>query len=506
MKIKLFNLVLALFISNWAFNQQFGSDVIVKNEPSKNQALPKIASAFNGWLFEIHSNEPGNVTIQKSTNGGLTWVELLNFTESLNDYIDLDIEVSGNNEANIRVSTIELTYNNSDMNYSLDFWQYNVDGDVLNAYAMSTGTEVIYSADLSSNAYDEFITGPNFNLGCVFAKSGPFADSILYTASFDGGAFWDEQEIVNFSSLYYRNVSLAIGENQTDPRHAFVSYDQFDSPSDDYGNVYYTKKDAFGFSWLTPEEINPEVNNVKNPIISATSDLNELGTTDVCVAYELDYNGDGSDLDVVCRFQLDATAGTNTWQNGAVSNGSGSQEVSPNLFYEGGTFGAVVSNMSDGSVNVFAIDFNNPFVPDFLGMVNDVSAGNNSQPAIARNDFENSFDVIWVNSSGANGVVMYDGFYENNSGLESMDFEAIEFSGFPNPTKDILNVEWKTETNEAYSFTIVDALGKIMYEKTSTSVLGKNSFQIDIKEYPQGLYTLIMVVGEKNSYKKISKI
>lgn len=58
----------------------FGKDIVINDQPAQNQQGVTICSAFGGWLYPAYShNNPDNmtsVTIMRSTDNGITWIQL----------------------------------------------------------------------------------------------------------------------------------------------------------------------------------------------------------------------------------------------------------------------------------------------------------------------------------------------------------------------------------------------------------------------------------------------
>ncbi|MBT1696496.1 PKD domain-containing protein [Fulvivirgaceae bacterium PWU4] len=68
-------------------------------------------------------------------------------------------------------------------------------------------------------------------------------------------------------------------------------------------------------------------------------------------------------------------------------------------------------------------------------------------------------------------------------------------SPYPNPAKDILNVEWVAPGKTAVSFMLVDAFGKKMLENNVLSADGLNHFQLDVSGLQSGIYLLVFSDG-----------
>ena len=102
--------------------------------------------------------------------------------------------------------------------------------------------------------------------------------------------------------------------------------------------------------------------------------------------------------------------------------------------------------------------------------------------------------------------------YANGSG--SSDFRIAEIEedvieeelqvavlAFPNPTTDLLNISIDAESNLTSKVTIVDNFGKAVY--TSDEV--ESNLQVQVADYPDGIYHIMVVNGETQKSTRIIK-
>lgn len=68
---------------------------------------------------------------------------------------------------------------------------------------------------------------------------------------------------------------------------------------------------------------------------------------------------------------------------------------------------------------------------------------------------------------------------------------------YPNPTEELLNVAWKENINFQHAqATVVDMFGRMIYQQSVDNQL----FQINISEWPSGMYKLILQTDRGNYY------
>ena len=111
-------------------------------------------------------------------------------------------------------------------------------------------------------------------------------------------------------------------------------------------------------------------------------------------------------------------------------------------------------------------------------------------------DFEPSYYKIkftdngtgFVCGSGASGGTILRKVPAVVDGINEM--ELTQFSVYPNPAKDVINLSFEGNTNELYNLTILSSLGKLVYSQEYQSISGKNEIKIDLNELAEGNYLI----------------
>ncbi len=91
-------------------------------------------------------------------------------------------------------------------------------------------------------------------------------------------------------------------------------------------------------------------------------------------------------------------------------------------------------------------------------------------------------------------VTLYNGAPQSSLDIEKNNY----FSVFPNPTSDIINIEFKTPTNNNHYY-ITDKIGKIVIEGNTN----KKGEKINIANLSKGIYFLTIEKGNNYSFKII---
>jgi hypothetical protein len=73
-----------------------------------------------------------------------------------------------------------------------------------------------------------------------------------------------------------------------------------------------------------------------------------------------------------------------------------------------------------------------------------------------------------------------------------------DLNAYPNPTNDVLNVDFSTDINQDYVITLTDATGRVAFSESNTATQGLNNLKIDVKGLTSGLYMLNFLMGDSN--------
>jgi aminopeptidase YwaD len=98
------------------------------------------------------------------------------------------------------------------------------------------------------------------------------------------------------------------------------------------------------------------------------------------------------------------------------------------------------------------------------------------------------------------GAVMH--FTNASTTLSNEEFSAdFQVSFFPNPTKDLLNINFGTLSEKEYQISLIDINGRVVLEKI---IYNPNLIEkVAISEFSKGIYLVKLVAGDKKVSKKI---
>jgi bacillolysin len=82
-----------------------------------------------------------------------------------------------------------------------------------------------------------------------------------------------------------------------------------------------------------------------------------------------------------------------------------------------------------------------------------------------------------------------------NSGINA-DFPFISMNIYPNPAFGVFNIDMQLGSQQTVNFSVYDLFGKIVYTNNFAGNAGLNTTQIDLPNFPPGVYQLKTIVGK----------
>jgi hypothetical protein len=103
-----------------------------------------------------------------------------------------------------------------------------------------------------------------------------------------------------------------------------------------------------------------------------------------------------------------------------------------------------------------------------------------------------------VLSGGFTINVIQSGTLSNNVSLAEK-----EIAVYPNPTNDIATVSFMSHQSDKLTLRVTDLTGKVLEQKVISSSIGQQKIQVDLSEFPQGLYLIGLEQNGSRSYAKV---
>ncbi|MCR6638801.1 MAG: T9SS type A sorting domain-containing protein [Sporocytophaga sp.] len=98
--------------------------------------------------------------------------------------------------------------------------------------------------------------------------------------------------------------------------------------------------------------------------------------------------------------------------------------------------------------------------------------------------------------------VDYDGS-QTTSKMVAVNFENLFFSVYPNPAKDVLNIQSKVDDSQELVISIQNSFGNTVYQNSRADLKSDDGLAVDISGFPSGLY---FVMIESGNIQKIYKV
>lgn len=108
---------------------------------------------------------------------------------------------------------------------------------------------------------------------------------------------------------------------------------------------------------------------------------------------------------------------------------------------------------------------------------------------------------IWYVDNAANKVVRIDPSGPTGITEETAKFN---FSVFPNPASDVVNVSYTLEKTQKGTLDIIDVQGKVIATIAIEGNKGVNQVELTNNNYPAGIYFIKLTLGQDSYYKKLS--
>jgi len=489
----------------------FGKDIVIHDMPDRDQRNIAICSAFNGWLYGVHSYLDGDlnyISFIRSVDEGLTW-EIINEGSSFGGYLTLryDIIVCGNNLTDMRIFLSQV---------AMDTISYEKFGVLFNGryfaepFAPDTylfGDAVGWYKDVAM-AYDKNFPATNsnpFSIAILYSKTG-IKDSLIFHYSENGGQSFDNRRVVTVSNHKIEKVALAFGRSASYPEgRYFAAWEEKDTPNATTGHIYTAHTEPyFNSPFTTPVCLvsldSYYINRGRNPVIACqmSNNDNNYGNLTEVVLFER-YVPSLAKYDIAGFYNTQATT-SNQFQKFSISS-SQDNKLQPDINFN--------SYKSEFMVTYFDSTTRKlPFLTHDINMTNPdswtvVSSCYNDSTNIIKpwpkvelsQSKQDGFNVWTQERSTGNGMSMFDATYSTYTGLEGKINENSEISirAFPNPCDNKITMFFNLKKAEKISIRLFNTAGLCIGTVTDNFFSeGKHFINYDTSKLPQSTYYFIL--------------
>jgi hypothetical protein len=518
LKCQSFNNGLSLLPLKSSNSVLFGKDIVINDNPSRDQRLVKVCSSFNGWLFALYTYRhsvqdfPG-FTILRSTDNGITWAILIDgYDPAGNGYFSSsDMVVTGASVPNLKLFMVLINSGNESTGFGQAEWyRYNAEtgifegGGLLNGgYSISVCSDFTYPAS-NSNPY---------SVGIVYTQylSIVGADTVIFLSSSNGGLSFDNRKVLAGSSNWFDNVTLTYGRSLSESSgRYYAAWEEKANFTSTTGHIYTAHSEPnFNSSWTTPvmlDGLNSSINNkVRNPSIACqynNIDNDSSSFTEV-VLFDT-YNSATSSYDINGFYNMKPTNTDHfTLFTPNLADGENRQEASINFNPFDSTFMLTYYDATNQKLPFLTHNFNmiNENSWNVLNSgYNDSSNLANPNPRVALNFAEHKGMNVWVaEGQGGNGVAMFDAPYSTYTFTTNsqMKFKSPFLSVYPNPCRGLLNLYFELKNEGRVMVFINDLAARKMGTITDQSyAAGRHLLKYDISGYAPGSYAITAHTGQ----------
>lgn len=498
----------------------FGKDIIINDNPTRDQRQVSLCSDFNGWLYAVYSyiNQgfPG-FTILKSIDNGITWTVFYDgyYPEGA-FFSSIDILVTGDSISNLKLF-LAIVVSNAITTHEGEAWVLRFNGETgiyedqlffdFPCYCLSIASDFMYPA-INSNPH---------SLGLLYSKYSGSGDSIIFRSSSNSGMSLDNRKIVATSTIRFHNVALTYGRSfsQNNGRY-YAAWEEKADFTSNVGHIYTAHTEPnFNSSFTTPVMLDnldaSAYNNAKNPAIACqynNTDNDSSNLTEIILFDKFITTSNKYDIEGFYNMKSTNTANFKKFTLNTSSDNKQQPWVNFNPFDS--TFMVTYYNATIQKLHFLLHNFNMSNADSWQVLnsgYNDSSNLVKPYPRVVLNIAEQQGANVWAaEGTGGNGIAMFDapysiytGFTENN---KTDNFEI--FHVYPNPCSSFVNVAFELRSTESVTISITDLLGKKM-EILQDQVYHNGIYLIkcDVSHFPQGSYLLSIKTQHIIEYRKI---
>jgi hypothetical protein len=502
----------------------FGTDVVINNEPNKNQYQSVICSAFNGWLYAGYAYNQDHFihfNLMKSIDNGLNWT-ILRYSEqgSWNDIIiKMDITTSGTNENDIRVFFGKIYYDTLWQTTYTSIPCVNGNTGALIGEILNEPNAHIYDFDIESDVLNPAGSSNPNSIAVLYSKSGT-KDSIIYRSSSNGGISLNYRKTVAITNNHFGKVSLSYGKVPSwNTGRYFGVWEELNGAGAVTGHIYSAHSEPnFNSPFTTPkclDSLNSQwINQVRNPVVacqSGDSDNSNGNLTEVVLFERLKLSS--GDVDIVGGYNLQAASSVN-FQPLTLAL-SETNEIQPDICYNphDSKFMVTYYNEVEKKLPFLNQDVN---IPD-PGQWNLVTSGYNDSSNIS-----SPFPKVRYSSSMLQGINIWNARRSNTNGCALFDASYLTYTStpelngntfsknpviFPNPCNSPLNYLFELEKGTQVMISLTNIMEKRVRVLTDRYFPpGRSQGKLDLSKEISGYYIVSFTTDDNNTSIKLLKV
>jgi hypothetical protein len=502
----------------------FGKDIVIHDQPDRNQRNLAVCSAFNGWLYAAYSySQPdqGYISILRSIDNGISWNVIGGGGATIfgNKIItNLGIIACGNSLSNIKLF-MGWVFNDTVLN----FWgayvaRYNpepftVEGEILN----ETGgiKDLVLSSDYN---YPALNSNP-YSIAVLYSKSG-VKDSIIFRSSSNGGLSLDNRLTLATTWNYFHKVSLNYGRSPSwSSGRYFAAWEEQTDQYSTLGHIYTAHSDPYFNSPFTNpvclDSLDPSaINKVRHPSIAcqfSNTDNNSGNLTEMFIFEKFLSISNTYDLEGFYNVQATNSNNFNDFSVSSLSYNKLQPDVNFNPYNS--TFMLTYFDSTEKKLPFLTNDVNlaNPNSWNIISQAyNDNSNVIAPYPKVKLNIGQQDGMNVWISEeTGGNGIAMFDAPYSNYTGISGNSTSTLArlYGAYPNPCSNNIKIAFELKKTGKVTIHVFSIFGQLLGTVTDQAYSeGKHVVQYDVSDFPAGTYFYNFRAGDFTASGKFAVI
>jgi len=493
----------------------FGKDIIIHEQPDKDQQDVAICSAFNGWLYSAFAYDSANkavVKVFKSLDNGESWESIWYYCLGLpNERITkIEILTTGNTLTSFKII----------LGFSWTNIVSNTGGAVVLRFNGATG---IFEENILQDPdwyVKDFALASDFNfpaqnsnpnsIAVVYSKEGWPSDSIIITTSDNGGGSFTSRHSLPLPYNSINKVAITYGYCQGNPKgRYFVAWEQHENLKQPFGHIYtaFTFPD-FNSPLSNPiclDALVPSASNLcSNPVISCqTSNFNNDSSDMTLFILCEQYLEEQSIYNILGFYNLQPTS-SNYFKDFILTNQTHSSRE-PSIIYNiyDTTFYATYFDSTEHNLPLVkknANFFEHEFWQLLTTAYNDDEIVGYPNPKVSVNHQSNMAITTWISEGlDSNGLALFDGQDHVFQGFDNKPdpAESPVLNAYPNPVIDYVTIEFDQLEDGIAKLELRNSMGQLI-DVILDKTIAKGNYKIsyNMMSLPTGSYFIIL----KNSH------
>lgn len=530
MKMKLYSIALILLFGltsnlfgqlagiinpGYGFNKQdfpmFGKDIVIHDQPTQNQRCLDICSAYNGWLFAVYcyyQDYWGYISVQKSTDNGITWVTVYDDIYTLSWEIrKLQIRAAGNNPSDFKVFIGGYAFDNFGQRGAATLMRFNGDPFQYEDELLKDSGQNSYIRDFAivTDAPYPAVNSSPYSIGIVYSRrtqSLSNVDTVIFKSSSNGGISLDGKKVITVTPLVVNHVAISYGRSSTyNTGNYFVAWQADDNVTSEFGHIYTSHTfPNFNGSFSSIKNIDslkPEwINQLRHPVISCQNG---------------NYDNDSSNTSEVILFEkkienINQTVVKGCYSvHGSTSNnfhaldiiGASQNSSQPDLTFNeyDSTFMATWYELTTSKLPLYKknVTLYNPNTWDQVSSgYNDSSNLSSPVPKVKVHQTQKAGINVWVSEGqGGNGIGLFDAQYSTYTGISKNEPNGSQvlISAYPNPCSRQITFDLNLASASQVTISVFNLLGKRCGSPLKQyCITGGQKIQYDVSNMENGLF------------------